>query len=56
MTLTLHWWLVPLALAAGYSFFGFMHIRRSSPFDIVPGLISVGFLIAALAVTVGHYL
>jgi len=56
MTLSLHWWFLPLALFAGYAYFGIWHIRRSSPFDMISGLVSVGFLIAALAVIAGHYL
>ena len=58
MIVTLHWWIAPLALIAAGVFLG----GRSSPshgwwdFDIGPPLWFFGCLIAAAAVTVGHFL
>lgn len=56
MSITFHWWLIPLAFLVGYFVLGVIYVRRRSPFEIIPGLLSVACLIVAVAFTAGHYL
>lgn len=53
MTLTLHWWMLPLALVV----YGFVALNRQRmDWDFGPTLVFFGCMIVALALVVGHFL
>jgi hypothetical protein len=54
MTITLHWWMIPLFLACAGVYFLTRPQRNWG--DIVHGLIGMALLFGALLFTAGHYL
>ena len=55
MTITLHFWMLPSVLIfCGVSCAAFM--RRHGDYDFFPHMCAMAFFLAALCVTVGHFL
>ena len=55
MTITLHWWIVPILVAVGGFLVG-AWTDSGDALDFIPALISLAGVIAALAIVVGHFL
>lgn len=58
MTITLHWWIVPVLIAAIGLFFVVKAWRAPDVCfgGFIEGFIAIGFFLMALAVVVGHFL
>lgn len=52
MTITLHWWMLPLLIVV----WAFWMAQRASEWDFTTPMVVLGLLLLALGICVGHFL